>query len=128
MSAVVVGACPAEFGLWTRDDPQPLIEHFRNIGAIRDGDFPPSHHQWLDGFKLIKPIDYIARISPRPLLLVHGDHDETVSVDDARELYAKAGEPKQLVIVEGAGHRLRHDEQAMAIVIDWLKSLAPPPR
>jgi fermentation-respiration switch protein FrsA (DUF1100 family) len=128
ISAVVSGACPAGFGGWTRRDPQSLIEHFRDVGAIRDSDFPPSPRQWLDGFKLVKPIDYIARISPRPLLLVHGDADETVSVDDAHQLYAKAGEPKKLAIIEGAGHRLRHDEKAMAIVLDWLKSFAPPPR
>ncbi len=127
ISSVVSGACPAEFGLWTRsDDPQSLLKHFRDIGAIRDSDFPPSPRQWLDGFKIVKPIDYIARISPRPLLIVHGSQDETVSVDDAHRLYAKAGEPKKLAIVEGAGHRLRRDEQAMAIVLDWLKSHAPP--
>jgi fermentation-respiration switch protein FrsA (DUF1100 family) len=124
--AVVSGACPAEFGLWTRSGPNSLIEHFRDIGAIRDNNFPPSPRQWLDGFKIIKPIDYIAQISPHPLLLVHGSGDETVSVDDAYRLYAQAGEPKKLAIVEGAGHRLRHDEGAMAIVLDWLKSLAPP--
>ncbi len=122
--SVVSGACPAEFGLWTRSGPKSLIEHFRDIGAIRDNDFPASPQQWLDGFKIIKPINYIARISPRPLLLVHGSGDETVSVDDARRLYAQAGEPKKLAIVEGAGHRLRHDEGAMAIVLDWLKALA----
>lgn len=127
ISSVVSGACPAEFGLWARsDDPQSLLKHFRDIGAIRDNDFPPSPRQWLDGFKIVKPIDYIARISPRPLLIVHGSQDETVSVDDAHRLYAKAGEPKKLAIVEGAGHRLRRDEQAMAIVLDWLKSHAPP--
>jgi fermentation-respiration switch protein FrsA (DUF1100 family) len=123
VSAVVCGACPAGFGEWTRRDPQSLIEHFRDVGAIRDSDFPPSPRQWLDGFEVVKPIDYIARISPRPLLIVHGDKDETVSVDDARRLYAKAGEPKKLVIVEGAEHRLRHDQGAMAIVLEWLKSL-----
>lgn len=127
VSSVVAGACPAEFGLWMRQDPQSIVAHFRNIGAIRDKDFPPSPRQWLNGFKIVKPIDYIARISPRPLLLVHGDQDETVSVSDAHRLYAKAGEPKKLVIVEGAGHRLRRDEQAVAIVLDWLKSLASPP-
>lgn len=128
VSAVVSGACPAEFGEWTRREPQSLIEHFRDVGAIRDKDFPPSPQQWLDGFGQVKPIDYIARISPRPLLLVHGDRDETVSVDDAQRLYAEAGEPKKLAIVAGAGHRLRHDEEAMAIVLEWLKSFAPPPR
>jgi fermentation-respiration switch protein FrsA (DUF1100 family) len=123
VSAVVCGACPAGFGKWTCSDPQSLIRHFRDVGAIRDSDFPSSPQDWLDGFKQVKPIDYIAQISPRPLLLVHGDKDETVSVDDAQRLYAKAGEPKKLVIVEGAGHRLRHDQRAMAIVLEWLKSL-----
>jgi len=122
VSSVVACACPAEFGLWTRDEPQSLIEHFRDIGAVRDNDFPPSPRRWLDGFKIVKPIGYVARISPRPLLIVHGSGDETVSVDDAHRLYAKAGEPKKLAIVEGAGHRLRHSEEAMAIVLDWLKS------
>jgi len=123
VSSVVACACPAEFNLWTRsDEPQSLVDHFRNIGAIRDNDFPPSPREWLDGFRLVKPIDYIARISPRPLLLVQGSRDDIVSVGDARKLYAKAGEPKSLAIVEGAGHRLRRDEQAVAIVLDWLKS------
>jgi len=127
VSSVVAGACPAEFGLWTRDDPTSLIEHFRSIGAIRDSDFPLSPRQWLDGFRLVKPIDYITQISPRPLLIVHGSDDETVSVNDAHRLYARAGEPKRLAIIEGAGHRLRHSEEAMAVVLDWLKSLTPPP-
>ena len=127
VSSVAAGACPAEFGLWTREEPQSIVDHFRDIGAIRDNEFPPSPHQWLDGFKIVKPIDYIAQIAPRPLLLVHGDEDETVSLEDAHRLYAQAGEPKKLVIVEGAGHRLRHDERAMAIVLDWLKALDPTP-
>ena len=127
VTSVASGACPAEFGLWARGDPQPLIEHFRSVGAIRDNDFPASPEAWLNGFRVIKPIDYIAQISPRPLLLVHGDQDETVILDDAHRLYAQAGEPKKLAIVEGAGHRLRHNERAMAIILDWLKSHTPPP-
>jgi fermentation-respiration switch protein FrsA (DUF1100 family) len=127
VSAVVSGACPAEFGEWTRREPQTLIEHFREVGAIRDKNFPLSPSQWLDGFKLVRPVDYIARISPRPLLLVHGDRDETVSINDAHRLYAEAGEPKKLAIVKGAGHRLRHDQGAMALVLEWLKAFASTP-
>jgi fermentation-respiration switch protein FrsA (DUF1100 family) len=124
VTSVVACACPAEFKQWTCGEPSSLVEHFREIGTIRDSDFPLSPEKWLDGFKIVKPIDYIARISPRPLLLVHGSQDETVSVSDARRLYARAGEPKKLVIIEGAGHRLRRDERAMAVVLDWLKALA----
>jgi len=123
VSSVVACACPAEFDLFTGDDnPQSLIDHFREIGAIRDDNFPASPREWLNGFELVKPVDYIAQISPRPLLLVHGNQDETVDISHARRLYAKAGQPKQLAIVEGAGHRLRHSEEAMAVVIDWLKA------
>jgi dipeptidyl aminopeptidase/acylaminoacyl peptidase len=123
VSSVVACACPAEFTFFTQGDkPESLIDHFRSIGAIRDDDFPPSVTEWLNGFELVKPINYVAQISPRPLLLVHGSQDETVEVSQARRLYAQAGEPKQLVIVEGAGHRLRHSDKAMAVVIDWLKS------
>ena len=64
----------------------------------------------------------MAEIAPRPLLLVHGSQDETVEVSHAHKLYDRAGKPKQIIIVEGAGHRLRQDDRAVAIVIDWLKS------
>jgi dipeptidyl aminopeptidase/acylaminoacyl peptidase len=124
ISAVAACACPAEFDLFSKnDDPCSLIDHYREIGAIRDDDFPPSPQEWLGGFGIVKPIDYIAHIAPRPLLLVHGSQDEVVDVSHARRLYAKAGKPKQLIVIDGAGHRLRHSEQAMAVVIDWLKAL-----
>jgi fermentation-respiration switch protein FrsA (DUF1100 family) len=123
VSSVAACACPAEFNIFVKgDNPQSLIDHFRSIGAIRDNSYPAFPQEWLDGFNLVKPIDYIAQISPRPLLLVHGSQDETVDINHAHRLYARAGEPKQLAIVEGAGHRLRRDDKAMDIVIDWLKA------
>ncbi len=127
VSSVVACACPAEFTFFTQaDDPSSIIDHFRSISVIRDNDFPPSVPEWLNGFELVKPINYVAQISPRSLLLVHGGQDETVEIGHAHRLYAQAGEPKQLIIVEGAGHRLRHSDEAMSIVIDWLKSHTPP--
>ena len=119
-------ACPAEFNsLVAESGKSPsIIDHFRSIGIIRDKGFPDATEVWLDGFRQVSPIDYVSRISPRPLLLVYGSQDEVVAVSHARELYAQAGEPKQLIVVEGAGHRLRQDERAMAAVTRWLKSQA----
>ncbi|MFC2001937.1 alpha/beta hydrolase [Chloroflexota bacterium] len=123
VSGVVAGACPAEFTFFTKaSEPQSVVDHFRSIGAIRDKGFPRSVKEWLDGFRMAAPIEYVAGISPRPLLLVHGSEDETVSMSHARRLYDKAGDPKQIVVVDGAGHRLRQNDRAMAISIDWLKS------
>ncbi len=81
-----------------------------------------SLEEWFNGFTTISPIDKVAEISPRALLIVHGDKDETVGVSHAYRLYDTTGDPKQITIIDGAGHRLRQDERSMAIAIKWLKS------
>ena len=125
VSSVVSCACPTEFALLTEGiDSSSLINHFRDINAIRDNDFPYSAEEWFNDFKLFCPIKYVTGIAPRPLLLVHGSKDELVEVSHAHRLYDRAGEPKQITIVKGAGHRLRRSNRAMTTVIDWLKSRA----
>ena len=121
IQAVATLACPAEFDFIARSsDGDAMVKRFREIGIIRDKDFPSSMDDWLDGFKKIDPIQYINQVSPCPILLLHGDQDETVSVEHAQRLYEKAGEPRELVIIPGAGHRLRLDERAINTAIGWL--------
>jgi len=126
VSSIAICACPAEFSFLTEvNEPQAVINHFRSIGTIRDKDFPHSAQEWLNGIRLVSPIKYVARIAPRPLLLVHGSRDETVEISHAYKLYDEAGEPKQLIIIDGAEHGLRQNDRAMAAVLYWLKSHAP---
>jgi len=123
VASVAACACPAELDLLFGDsEPQATVDYFRGIGAIREADFPPSAAEWRNGFNLVSPIGYIAGIAPRPLLLVHSNQDETVPVGHAYRLYDSAGEPKQIVIIDGASHGLRQDERAITAVLDWLKS------
>lgn len=122
VSSLVTFACPSEFSFLTDErQARATIDHFRSIGVIRDPSFPPSVAEWLDGFKAVSPLRWIDKISPRPLLLIHGDKDNLVPVEHARKLYEKAGEPKELVIIPGAGHRLRLEERAIITALDWLK-------
>jgi pimeloyl-ACP methyl ester carboxylesterase len=51
-----------------------------------------------------RPEAVVDRIAPRPLLLVHGEHNELYSPDEVHELYRRAGEPKRLELLEDAGH------------------------
>lgn len=51
-----------------------------------------------------RPEERIARIAPRPVLLVHGDRNRLHPPGEAAELYRRAREPKELVLLEGAGH------------------------
>ncbi len=122
ISSIMSCACPAEFIFPSASDTQSIIDHYRNIGAIRDKDFPESVEQWIANFDFIKPIKYVSSIAPRPLLLIHGDKDDVVHVSHAYRLHARAGRPKQLVIIEGGGHRLRRDEKTVTIITDWLKA------
>jgi pimeloyl-ACP methyl ester carboxylesterase len=50
------------------------------------------------------PVEVVPRISPTPLLLVHGDRDHYFPVEHPEALYAAANEPKELWLVEGFGH------------------------
>jgi uncharacterized protein len=56
-----------------------------------------------------KPEALIRRISPRPVLIVHGEQDNAAcTVSDARRLFRAAHPPKDLWIVPQAGHCNAH--------------------
>lgn len=50
------------------------------------------------------PVEVVARISPTPLLLVHGDRDHYFPVEHPEALFEAADEPKELWLLEGFGH------------------------
>lgn len=120
---VAACACPADFGLFNEvKEPQAIIDRYREIGAIRDENFPPSVNEWFDNLGQITPSNHIAGIAPRPLLLIHGSDDDVVPLNHALQLYETAGEPKKLVILEGAGHKLRRDGRAVNAILEWIWS------
>src|SRR5207237_962442 len=50
------------------------------------------------------PASVIGRIAPAPVLVVHGTKDPFFPVEEARDLYERAGEPKALWVISGGGH------------------------
>ena len=50
------------------------------------------------------PIDEINRISPRAVLVVGGSDDHLVTPDFTRRLFDAAGPPKDLILIDNAGH------------------------
>lgn len=75
------------------------------------------------------PLDLIASISPRPLLVIHGRDDEWVPADQGRLLYERAKEPRRYVEIEGANHTFAwHRAAVRDLIIGWLAeacALAP---
>lgn len=124
VSSVVTCACPAEFSRFRSPEGRDaMIEQSRRTGTIRDSNFPPSLEEWARGFEIITPINWVHRISPRPILIVHGDSDDLIEPSQALRLYHGAGEPKELVLIQGAGHKLRTNERAVSTALSWLQKV-----
>jgi uncharacterized protein len=108
----------ADFDDWAAQ-PRRFLEHARDIGAVRTAGFPRAFDEWARELRRFRPVDAARRFAPRPLLVMHGDEDDSVPVEDARQL-ADAHGSAELRLFNGAGHRLRHDPRAIAILLGWL--------
>jgi putative redox protein len=116
---VAAFAAMSDFDEWAADVPG-FIAHAREIGVIRDERFPFDVDAWGRELREIQPLALIAKIPPRPLLLVHGADDIVVPPEQLRELADAAHGEADLRMLDGAGHRLRHDPRAVATLIGWL--------
>ncbi|MEL0284690.1 MAG: alpha/beta hydrolase, partial [Ilumatobacter sp.] len=86
--------------------------------------YPTSMEDWSRAFRRFRPVPSARRFAPRPLLVLHGEDDESVPVSDARQL-AQAHGSAELNVLAGAGHRLRHDPRAVAVLSGWLDRVRP---
>jgi len=76
------------------------------------------------------------KISPRPLLLITTNNDRLVPPEETEHLYARAGEPKKLVVLKGYGHYEVYTEPGFSEVMretlawygQYLPARAAPPR
>jgi pimeloyl-ACP methyl ester carboxylesterase len=62
----------------------------------------------------VPPAEAAAKISPVPVLVVHGDRDLYFPPEHGRELYNGAREPKELWLLPGFGHAERAMDDALA--------------
>lgn len=61
------------------------------------------------------------RVTPRPLLLIHGSEDIRLPPACSEYVYQIAREPKELVILPGARHSLRQRRAALLeLLVTWL--------
>jgi fermentation-respiration switch protein FrsA (DUF1100 family) len=57
-------------------------------------------------------------------MVIHGEKDELVPVDQAWEIFHSLGAPKEIHVIEGADHRLTdpaHRRRAMELSAEWFK-------
>ena len=54
---------------------------------------------------------YLPKVTPLPLLVLQASHDEYVSAEQEKRLFALAREPKQFVLIEARNHRFDGNTQ-----------------
>jgi pimeloyl-ACP methyl ester carboxylesterase len=103
----------------------------REFGMVKPGagcmwDDPncPLSQAYMDD---LTRIDTVVNEAPKikvPWLLVHGTEDDVVPVQDSRDIFAKANQPKQLVELPGANHVFAGDHTApmVRVVVEWVKT------
>jgi len=121
IDGVAAFAAPARLTeVFPRTHCMSFLEVAREIGIIKDLRFPPTPDWFYDDLERHDAIDFVSGVSPIPLLIVHGDADETVPVAQGQALFEAAGEPKELCLLPGGAHRLRHDPRTLDCLLDWL--------
>jgi uncharacterized protein len=114
----------ADFDDWAAH-PRRFLEHAREIGVIRHAAFPPDTEAWIRELTETRPLVLAEKLAPRPLLLVQGSDDDLVPALDARAL-ADCHGSAELRMIQGAGHRLRHDPRAIAVLLGWMERQTAP--
>ena len=118
VQGVAVLGGPADFDDWA-GQPRRLLEYSREVGLITDPRFPTSFDAWTRELRAIRPVACVNQFSPRSLLVVHGTDDDTVPDFDARVISDAHGSA-EMRIIAGAGHHLRDDPRAVAMLLGWL--------
>jgi len=82
------------------------FEHFISLPPFPYAPITLQFVAWRTGItpSHLVPLEVVDRISPRPLLLVHGTADTSINYEASQALYAQAREPKELWLIPDIGH------------------------
>ena len=103
------------------------------LGAAARRDNPAAVTQlpleFVDDTLGFNPEWIVDRIAPRPVLFITTDDDRLVPPQESEAMFARAGEPKKLVILKGFGHYEVYGGEAFRQVMDetvaWYKTHLP---
>lgn len=135
ISAVSVRA-PVYDTLWFSNSSmmRPMVDHLIDTDSeqVHGLEDPDTRAEILERMvtdsEQHNPINEVSRIAPRPLLVVHGSDDAVIDLAGVKRLYELAGEPKDLVVVEGADHSLtdyRAYEITIKTIVTWFRKQKP---
>lgn len=97
-AVVAASPFPSMEEVWRTNSPAIIPTPFLEL-MLRLSEHVRGYHR-----NQVDPLNVIAKISPRPLMLVHGTEDKRVTMEQALRLFSAAQEPKRMMLAEGADH------------------------
>lgn len=116
---VATFASPAHLDTWA-GSPSEFHRTVQVAGVVGDPADLLAPDELYRDVVAIDPLDAIARVPPRRLLVGHGTDDIEVPPSDARDLVTAADGRAELRLIQGAGHQLRADPRMVATLLGWL--------
>ncbi len=97
--------------------------HLDDLGSRKQKeDYPLPPEAFFEDLPKNRLIPILPKVSN--CLVIHGEKDELVPVDQALGIFYNLALPKEMHIIGGADHRLTdatHRERAIALSLDWCK-------
>lgn len=85
--------------------------------------------EYVDDTLSFHPEWVVDKIAPRPILFITSNNDRLVPPEESEQLYARAGEPKKLIILKRYGHYEVYAEPAFSEVMQptlaWFQEYLP---
>ena len=116
-----------------RHDIVPIPQHVRDNLARQSVEMLTSNHVELFPAETAQSMfdfradDVVARIAPRPLLLIHSASDSVTPTEQSVEMFRRAGQPSELHLFSGLDHFLFAENSARvwSVMRDWLEDYFP---
>jgi dipeptidyl aminopeptidase/acylaminoacyl peptidase len=85
--------------------------------------------EYVDDTLSFHPEWVVDKIAPRPILFITSNNDRLVPPEESEQLYARAGEPKKLIVLKRYGHYEVYTEPAFSEVMQptlaWFQEYLP---
>jgi dipeptidyl aminopeptidase/acylaminoacyl peptidase len=96
--------------------------HLDDLGSRKEEDYPLPPEAFFEDLPKHRLLPLLPKISN--CLVIHGEKDELVPMDQAFGIFYNLGIPKEIHVIGGADHRLTdlaHRQRAIELSLDWFK-------
>jgi dipeptidyl aminopeptidase/acylaminoacyl peptidase len=96
--------------------------HLDDLRSKGSRESPPPGEAFFEDLPRHRLLPLLPKVSN--CMVIHGEKDELVPVDQAWEIFTSLGPPKEIHIIEDADHRLTdpaHRQRAIELSMDWFK-------